>query len=51
MKIYPEAGHSFFNSPHNALLRFLSGTMGMGYEPCAAADAKKRVVNFLREHP
>jgi carboxymethylenebutenolidase len=50
MKIYLEAGHSFFNPPHNAFVRFLSSTMGMGYEPASAADAKQRLVKFLNEH-
>jgi len=50
MKIYPDAGHSFLNPPHNGFMRFLSKRMGMGYEPASAADAKKRLVNFLREH-
>lgn len=49
-KIYPEAGHSFLNPAHNGFARLLSSTMGMGYEPAAAADAKQRLVKFLREH-
>jgi carboxymethylenebutenolidase len=50
MKIYPQAGHSFMNQPANWFVRFLGGAMGMGYEPNAAADAKQRLIRFLKEH-
>jgi carboxymethylenebutenolidase len=49
-KIYPEAGHSFLNPPHSKFARFISKTLGMGYEPAAAADAKQRLVKFLRQN-
>jgi len=51
-KLYPEAGHGFMSKPPNALIGLLLRlSPGHGaYEPAAAADAKKRVVSFLREH-
>jgi len=52
IKIYPEAGHGFMNEPPNAVLGFIlrHSPMHAAYDPEAAADAKKRVVAFLREH-
>lgn len=50
MKIYPEAGHSFMNRPGNWLFGLLGGAMGAGYQPEAAADAKRRLFEFLRAH-
>lgn len=50
MKIYPQAGHSFMNRSSNRLVGLLSGAMGAGYEPSAAADAKRRLIRFLKEH-
>lgn len=50
MKIYPQAGHSFMNRPANGLVRLLGGAMGAGYQPDAAADAKQRLVRFLKAH-
>lgn len=50
LKIYPQAGHSFMNRPANPFVRLLGGAMGAGYEPGAAADAKQRLIRFLREH-
>ena len=50
MKIYPQAGHGFMNQPANWLIRLLGPRMGAGYEPGAAADAKQRLIRFLKEH-
>lgn len=51
LKIYPQAGHSFMNQPANGFVRLLGGVMGgAGYEPAAAADAKERLLRFLKEH-
>lgn len=50
MKIYPDAGHSFMNHPANWFVRLLGGAMGAGYQPDAAADAKARLVQFLKAH-
>jgi carboxymethylenebutenolidase len=50
MKIYPDAGHSFMNGPANWFVRLLGGAMGAGYQPDAAEDAKRRVVEFLKAH-
>lgn len=50
MKIYPQAGHSFMNQPANWFVRLLGGVMGAGFEPEAAADAKRRLLEFLKAH-
>ena len=51
VKIYPDAGHSFMNRPANALVRVMGKLTGrMGYKPEAAADAKRRLVRFLRQN-
>ena len=50
MKIYPQAGHSFMNRPANWFVRLLGGAMGAGYQPDTAADAKQRLLQFLRAH-
>ena len=51
LKIYPEAGHSFMNQPANAFAKVMGKLTGkMGYQPEAAADAKRRVAAFLKEH-
>ncbi len=50
MKIYPEAGHSFMNRPANWFVRLLGGAMGAGYQPDTAADAKQRLLQFLKTH-
>ena len=52
IKIYPEAGHGFMSKIENPILSLLIRmSPGHGeYNPVAAADAKARVVAFLREH-
>jgi carboxymethylenebutenolidase len=51
IKIYPDAGHGFMNKAPNAVLELLFKVLVHGgYDPVAAADAKRRVVAFLREH-
>jgi carboxymethylenebutenolidase len=51
LKIYPQAGHSFMNQPANRFVWLLGGVMGgAGYEAAAAADAKERLLRFLKEH-
>jgi carboxymethylenebutenolidase len=50
MKVYPDAGHSFMNRPPNGFLALLGGLMGAGYRQDAAADAKQRLLRFLKEH-
>ena len=50
-KIYPDAGHSFMNRPANGFVRIMGKLSGkMGYQPAAAADAKRRLVRFLKQH-
>ena len=52
IKLYPDAGHGFMSSAPNPVLGMLLRlSPGHGaYDPVAAADAKRRVVTFLREH-
>lgn len=50
MKVYPDAGHSFMNRAPNGFLALLGSTMGAGYRPDAALDAKQRLLRFLKEH-
>jgi len=51
VKIYSEAGHSFMNRPANGFVKIVGRLTGKtGYQPDAAADAKQRLVSFLREH-
>jgi carboxymethylenebutenolidase len=51
MKAYPEVGHGFMNLPANGFVKIMGKLTGrMGYQPAAAADAKRRLVSFLREH-
>jgi hypothetical protein len=38
------------NQPANWFVRLLGGAMGAGFEPEAAADAKRRLIEFLRAH-
>ena len=51
MKVYPEAGHGFMNQPANGFMKIVGRLTGKsGYQLEAAADAKQRLMNFLREH-
>jgi carboxymethylenebutenolidase len=51
VKVYPDAGHSFMNRPANTLVKVMGKLTGrMGYQPEAAADAKRRLIRFLREN-
>jgi carboxymethylenebutenolidase len=51
VKIYSDAGHSFMNRPSNAFVKVMGKLTGrMGYKPEAAADAKRRLVRFLRQN-
>jgi len=50
MKIYPQAGHGFMNRRPNLLIDLLARAGNVVYEPAAAADAKQRLVGFLRKH-
>lgn len=50
MKIYPQAGHSFMSRAPNWFVGMLEGAMGAGYQAEAAADAKRRLIDFLRAH-
>ncbi len=51
MKIYPQATHGFMNRRTNPVVDFVGRATGaVAYEPSAAADAKQRLVAFLRQH-
>ena len=50
MKIYPQAGHGFMNRRPNPLIGLLARAGNVFYEPDAAADAKERLIRFLRQH-
>lgn len=52
VKVYPEAGHSFYTATPAGLLGYLSGIgpMRVGYHEASARDAHARVVAFFREH-
>ena len=51
LKVYPDAGHSFMNRPANGFVKVMGKLSGkMGYQPEAAADAKTRLVRFLRQN-
>ena len=47
---YPEAGHSFLNQHDSALFAFVGKAIGGGYDPSAAADARRRIVAFFDRH-
>ncbi|MBI3563402.1 MAG: dienelactone hydrolase family protein [Gammaproteobacteria bacterium] len=50
-KVYPSAGHSFMTRPANLLVAVLGPLFaGAGFDPDAAADSKRRLVAFFREH-
>jgi len=52
IKIYPDAGHGFMSKIENPVMSLIA-RISPGhaeYNPVAAADAKARVVAFLREH-
>lgn len=47
---YPTAGHGFMNQHDKPLLSTVGPILGMGYEPEAAADARRRIVAFFDTH-
>jgi len=49
VKEYPDAGHSFLNN-HDTLLFKALRVIIIGYDERAAEDARKRIVNFFRQH-
>ena len=50
MKIYPQAGHGFMNRRTNPFVDLVGRAAGISYEPSAAADAKSRLLGFLKQH-
>ena len=49
VKEYAEAGHSFLNN-HDTLLFKALRIIHIGYNEAAAQDARRRIVNFFRQH-
>ena len=47
---YPTAGHAFMNRHDKPLFNAIGSALGMGYEPEAAADARRRIVAFFEVH-
>jgi carboxymethylenebutenolidase len=47
---YPDAGHSFLNQHNSALFKIIGKAIGGGYDPAAAADARRRIVTFFDRH-
>lgn len=53
VKEYPSAGHGFMDQHDGVpgvLFAVLGPIMGAGYDPAAAADARRRIVAFFDEH-
>lgn len=50
VKEYPGAGHSFLNDHDSTLFAVMGRLMGAGYDETAAADAKRRIVEFFDAH-
>lgn len=52
LKLYPDVGHNFMNNAPNRVLGFLSSISPVhgGYNAEAAADARQRVLTFLKTH-
>ena len=52
VKLYPEAGHSFYTQTPAGLMGFLGGIgpMRVGHHEESARDARARIVAFFREH-
>lgn len=47
---YPTAGHGFMNRHDKPLLDVLAPVLGLGYDPEAAADSRRRIVAFFDTH-
>ncbi len=53
VKEYPEAGHGFLNQHDGAagvLVAVLGRLAGIGYDEAAAADARRRIIEFFDRH-
>lgn len=52
VKVYPEAGHSFYTRAPGGLMGVLGalGPLHAGYHEASAKDARARVLAFFREH-
>ena len=47
VKEYPDAGHSFLNDHQKVWFSMLGKAIGAGYDPDAAADARRRILAFF----
>ena len=47
VKEYPDAGHSFLNDHGKVWFSMLGKVIGAGYDPEAAADARRRILAFF----
>ncbi|MHB8330490.1 MAG: dienelactone hydrolase family protein [Acidimicrobiales bacterium] len=50
VKEYAEAGHSFLNDHHSALVSVMGVLIGGRYHEASAVDARGRIVTFFRRH-
>jgi carboxymethylenebutenolidase len=50
VKEYPAAGHGFMNRHDKPLFNAIGPILGMGYEPDAEADSRRRIVEFFDSH-
>lgn len=50
VKEYPKAGHGFMNRHQGLLPMVMRRVGGIGYEPLAAADSRRRIAEFFRDH-
>ena len=49
VKEYADAGHGFIDN-YGGLIGWATTTIGMGFEPAAAADAQQRIMSFFDHH-
>lgn len=50
VKEYPQAGHSFMNKHDGVIFKMVSKLTGTGYDESAAADARRRIIDFFARH-
>lgn len=49
VKEYPGVGHGFLNDHHGAV-GWIMARIGMGYNPTAAEDARRRILDFFDQY-
>jgi carboxymethylenebutenolidase len=50
VKEYPSAGHGFMNRHDKPIVNLLGPLVGLGYEPGAEADSRRRIAAFFDTH-